>query len=239
MARLAEGQIDVWRAKLGRCPPDHAEVLSADERARAGRFRFDAHRERWMEARALLRLLLGRYLEMDPYGIRLEVNANGKPAVPGSPVLFNVSHTGEEALYAFARRRAVGVDVERLGRRVDVLALAERALGHDEAARLRRLPGHVRLKEFLRSWVRHEAALKCRGGRLGDRVTDPGLSLIDLDVGPAAVAAVALAGRVDGVRLRAFGAAERSAAPVRGAWTPGGSEFSRHQDRSRSSRRSL
>ncbi len=204
MLPLGNGHLDLWRAKLGYCPPEHVELLSADERARANRFRFDGDRERWMEGHAVLRLLLGRYLETDPCGVRLEVNANGKPRVPGSPISFNLSHSGAEALYAFTRRLAVGVDVETLVRGVDVLAVAERALGHDEVSRLRRLPVDLRHREFLRSWVRHEAALKCRGGRLGDRVVYGGLSLLDVDVSPAAVAAVAVGGAVDGVRLLEF-----------------------------------
>jgi 4'-phosphopantetheinyl transferase len=115
---------------------------------------------------------------------------------------FNVSHSGDLALYAFTSGRAVGVDVELIGRRrPDVLALAERAFGQEEAARLGRIAASMREHEFLRSWVRHEAALKCRGGRLGEDVAYDGLTLRELDIGPAAVAALAVEGPVREVRL--------------------------------------
>jgi 4'-phosphopantetheinyl transferase len=209
MMRLADGRVDLWRVSLASCTDDDAELLSRDERVRAARFRFDADRERWVRARAVLRRLLGRYLEVDGRRIRLEVSPNGKPAVPGGAVSFNLSHAGDEALYGFTGGCAVGVDVEVFGRRVDVLALAERALDRDEVSRLQLLRGSAREQEFLRSWVRHEAALKCRGGRLGDRVVFRGLSVIDVGVGPAAAGAAAVAGGVHDVRVLSFGAPGR------------------------------
>ncbi len=47
--------------------------------------------------------------------------------------------------------------------------------------------------EFLREWVRHEAALKCRGEPLGGRAALAELAIVDLEVGPGAAAAVASA----------------------------------------------
>jgi 4'-phosphopantetheinyl transferase len=201
MAHLAERSVHVWRANLGGL--SHAFVTD-EERARASRFVSDVDRERWICARGTLRVLLGRYLEMDPGRVRFEVGPKGKPSVPESEVSFNLSHSGDLGLFAFARGRSVGVDVERAGRGVDVIAVAERVLGHGEAARLSGLSEPVREREFLRSWVRHEAALKCRGGRLGEPVELEGLSLVDVEVGPLAAAAVAVEGVLDDCTVSEF-----------------------------------
>lgn len=197
----SDAPVGIWRARLDRWRCDAADVLSDEEHARAERFRFDADRDRWVKGRTLLRLLLGRYLQTDPREIPIELEANGKPAVPGSSIAFNLSHSGDLALYAFTWGRAIGIDVEQLGRRADVLALAEHALGPEEAERLRGLPAEAREREFLRSWVRHEAVLKCRGGRLGGAVAYEGLSLVEVDLGPGAVGAVAVDGKLGELRL--------------------------------------
>jgi 4'-phosphopantetheinyl transferase len=201
MRPRSDAQVEVWRAHLDRWRCDRADVLSEDEHARAKRFRFETVRGRWVTGRTLLRLLLGRYLQADPREIPIELEANGKPDVPGSSICFNLSHSGDLALYAFTWDHAIGIDVEQLGRRADVLRLAERALGLEEADRLRGLSPVAREREFLRSWVRHEAALKCRGGRLGGAVAYEAPALLELDLGPDAVAAVAVDGEVSELRL--------------------------------------
>jgi 4'-phosphopantetheinyl transferase len=190
--RLPESSLHVWRADLEVVDDEIGELLSADERLRARRFVFENDRTRWTRSRGILRALLGRYLDLDPKTLRFTSGPNGKPALLGESVSlhFNLSHSDGLALYAFARSR-VGVDVEVARPDIDAIALAERALGEDEAERLRRLPAGERDREFLRAWARHEAALKCRGGGLGKRADVHGLWLTDLDAGPETAAAVA------------------------------------------------
>lgn len=70
-------------------------------------------------------------------------------------------------------------------------------LGAQEAERLSALEATERDREFLRSWVRHEAAVKCLGIGLGSspRAGDsehvaPWVAELDIgDIGAAAVAA--------------------------------------------------
>jgi len=208
--QLAESSVHVWRADLTTASEDVGELLSADERVRAQRFVFARDRERWVRSRGILRALLGNYLDLDASALRFTIGSHGKPALlaesarskecddPSTQVddssarlCFNLSHSEDLTLYAFSRIQ-VGVDVEVVRPGIDVIALAERAFGHAEAVRLRRLPAPRRSREFLRTWVRHEASLKCRGTRLGARADQRELWLADLDVGPGAAAAIAL-----------------------------------------------
>ena len=51
---LPPGEVHVWRVDLDAAPPRLAALaatLSTAERGRALRFRFDAHRDRWVAAR--------------------------------------------------------------------------------------------------------------------------------------------------------------------------------------------
>ena len=84
---------------------------------------------------------------------------------------FNLSHSGGLALVAVTAGREVGVDLEVARRRVDELAIAARVLGGAQAARLAADPR--RASEFMRAWVAHEAAVKCRGPGLSAAVAMP------------------------------------------------------------------
>jgi 4'-phosphopantetheinyl transferase len=208
--------VEVWRADLDAAPGELVDLLSPQERTRATRIVQSAARARWVSSRGVLRALLGCHLECDPRHLRFQLGPHGKPALPGGELSFNVSHSEGVALYALAPT-AVGVDVEVLAPRPpsrDELALAERALGPDVARRLRALTPSARHREFLRQWVRHEATLKCLGVGLLDssaaaagppawpvaaagpaaQVATPaaGLRVSILDVGPHAIAALAV-----------------------------------------------
>jgi 4'-phosphopantetheinyl transferase len=190
--RLTPGSLHVWRADLDGEPRVDSAALSAAELERARRFRLDRDRVRWTHCRAILRELLAGYLGVEPAALELSTGPNGKPRIAGERIEFNVSHAGRAAVLAFALDNPVGVDVELYGRVRDPLRAAGLVLGSGELERLRSLPGKSREREFLRSWVRYEAALKCLGGRLGEHVSGD-LHLIDLDVVRDWTAAVALA----------------------------------------------
>ena len=213
--QLADSALHIWLADLTTAGDDVGDFLSADERERAQHFVFEQDRDRWMRARGILRALLGSYLDSDASSLRFSVGAHGKPALlinptraddAGARLCFNLSHSGDLALFALSRA-PVGVDVEVVRPGIDVIALAERALGHAEAERLRQLPAPKQSLEFLRAWVRHEASLKCRGSGLGARVDKRGLWLADLDVGSGAAAAVALDGTPEKLCLWEWAAA--------------------------------
>jgi 4'-phosphopantetheinyl transferase len=189
---LDPGVLHVWQADLDDLEWIGHAALSKQERERAARFSSERSRERWARGRAALRHLLAGYLGRGPGAIEFESGERGKPsAVAAEGIEFNLSHSGGLALFAFARENPVGVDVELAGRVHNPLAVAEREFDPTEAERLRTLPATELEPEFLRLWVRHEAALKCRGEGLGAPARDDELALVDLDVGPDAAAAAA------------------------------------------------
>jgi 4'-phosphopantetheinyl transferase len=197
--QLAEDAVHVWRADLTAVAEDLGNLLSTEERARAERMVDARNGELWRRSRGLLRELLGRYLQRDPSSLRFSVGEHGKPALDDDTyptVDFNMSHSGQLALYAFSAAGAVGVDVESARRPTDEVAIAARVLGASEAARLQALDPPSRRREFLRAWTRHEAELKCLGTGIGgaDSViegTRPWVA--DLQLGGGAAGAVAAA----------------------------------------------
>jgi 4'-phosphopantetheinyl transferase len=200
-ADLARGVLHVWRADLD--SPIEIGALSREERERAARFLKETHRLRWSRSRELLRRLLGAYLERGPEAIEFAEGPHGKPAITdGDGIEFNLSHSGSLVVVAVASGNPLGVDVEAEREVREPLAIAGRVFGAEEAERLRSLPEADRRREFLRSWVRYEAALKCRGGRLGAPADGTSTHLIDLNPGRGAAAAVALEQPPSSVVLR-------------------------------------
>jgi 4'-phosphopantetheinyl transferase len=194
---LADGEVHVWRADLESVAEEVCSTLSDDELARGARFVREDDGQRWRRSRAVLRSLLGRYLDVEAGSLCFGAGVNGKPELiepAGTQLSFNLSHSGRTALYAFASSGAVGVDVEGPRRAFDVLAIASRELGSEEAQRLSELAPSEREHEFLRSWVRHEARLKCLGIGLGaaeGREKPSGLWSAELRLGADEVAAIA------------------------------------------------
>jgi 4'-phosphopantetheinyl transferase len=156
----------VFFAQLDRRVRDAAAVLSDDEFARASRFHFDRDRRRFVAGRALLRSILGRYLDVAPGEVAFAYGPNGKPRLAGGGLSFNVSHSHGAALFAFTSERRIGVDIERHPAPDDGDAVARHFFAPAEVATLNSLSGDRRSTAFLRCWTRKEAYIKARGDGL-------------------------------------------------------------------------
>jgi 4'-phosphopantetheinyl transferase len=214
--RLDADTVDVWLVDLPaqRAQDGRSELLSADERARAGRFVREQDSARWAHARSALRALLGAYTDADPRALRFIEGPHGKPelvAPAPAGLRFNLSHSGDLALIAIALDREVGVDVELPRRAVDHVAIARRVLTADEADRIQAVEDpQQRERAFLQAWVRWEAVLKCHGTGIGGAATaPPGPEpwVVELVVAPPAAAALAVAGDPCAVRAWRWSAA--------------------------------
>jgi 4'-phosphopantetheinyl transferase len=142
-----------------------ALTLSPDEAARAARFVSPVHARRFTAARGFLRCAMGRFIGCAPSELRFEYGPHGKPTLPGTPIRFNLSHSGDLALLGVTREARLGVDVERL-REVDHLRIARRFFAPAEADRLARLPEKRRRAAFFAGWTRKEAVIKAVGAGL-------------------------------------------------------------------------
>jgi 4'-phosphopantetheinyl transferase len=175
---LPANEVHVWRASLAGENSENGEngnsrfsslqrLLSVEERERVGKFYFERDRQNWTIAHGILRILLARYLATDPRTLRFETNAYGKPSL-ASPhsranVHFNLSHSGNLALYAFASDRQVGIDVEYMRSGIDYEELSRHHFSHLENASLQSLPATQREEAFFLCWSRKEAYMKARG----------------------------------------------------------------------------
>jgi 4'-phosphopantetheinyl transferase len=167
---LGRNEVHVWCATLDQAPSRVARLfhtLATDEKERAEGFCFQKDREHFIVARALLRAILGRYLEINPDQLRFYYSSTGKPALPseygGDALRFNLSHSHGVALYAFTRGREVGIDIERVRPDMADGQIAERFFSAREVAMLRALPVNKQTQAFFNCWTRKEAYIKALG----------------------------------------------------------------------------
>ena len=186
-------------------------LLSSAERERSTRMRDRQQARLWCVIRASLRLRLAQRLCCCVSDIVFDSGEHGKPCCGDVP--FNVSHSGDIGLLALAHQTTaslqIGVDVERLDRRQDVLSLARIVCSDHEYKALSSLAEVDRDEAFTRTWTRKESWLKARGVGLGfgatrvhvgigemqepvivDDVLDPHATLADLPAPPGYAMAI-------------------------------------------------
>ncbi len=189
--RLDQDEVHVWRAALDLPAATLAALrgtLAADEQERAGRFHFAHDRDHFTAARGILRALLGRYLDRNPAQLEFSYGPVGKPVLApawAADWRFNVSHSGGIALYAFARGREVGVDVERVRPEYPGEPVARRFFSPAEVAALAAVPPDRRREAFFLCWTRKEAYIKATGRGLSQP-----LERFDVELTPGRPAAL-------------------------------------------------
>jgi 4'-phosphopantetheinyl transferase len=166
--RLDKGEAHVWRLRLSSAFVD-LSLLAADERARTERLHFERDRLRFAATRCELRRLSGRYLGAAPQALFFATGPHGKPRLAGQDgerLRFNVSHSGDLALLAFALDQEVGADVESHERKTEVDRLLPTVCTPAEQAVLRSLEPGERRSAFFDLWAGKEAVLKAMGSGL-------------------------------------------------------------------------
>ncbi|MCY4488102.1 MAG: 4'-phosphopantetheinyl transferase superfamily protein [Deltaproteobacteria bacterium] len=183
---LTRDAVHVWRTATEVSPTrleSFRDVLAPDEHVRAARFLYEEDRRRYTVARGALRLLLGRYLGVEPGSLEFRYGAHGKPSLAQSPggrdVRFNLSHSHGLALHAFAVGREVGVDVERVRPETDVTGVARHSFSPAEVDALMKLPAGEQREAFFNCWTRKEAFIKAHGEGIA-----LGLSRFDVTLRP-------------------------------------------------------
>ena len=166
-------EVHVWKVPQdGLLDQAHglAQWLSADERARATRFRSPHDRDRFIVSKAMLRSVLGRYLNIAPEQVSFRYGEHGKPDLaPGQTtedLTFNLTHAGGIALCVVALGRRVGIDLERKRGGLPLQQIAGQFFSPMELGQWETLPAAERDEAFFRLWTRKEAFIKALGSGL-------------------------------------------------------------------------
>lgn len=168
--QVSANEVQVWYASLLHDPKKFLSLLSPDEKARAKRFYFENDRNRYIAGRGILRTLLGFYLRREPAAIEFIYGLHGKPAVKSTDtqkaLQFNLAHSNDLAVYAFARDRLIGIDLEHVRPLQDADDFAERFFSTRESALISSMPADQKWGAFFKLWTCKEAFLKANGSGL-------------------------------------------------------------------------
>jgi 4'-phosphopantetheinyl transferase len=154
----------VWVADIASYRDDFQALLDDVELGRLQRYPIAADRQRFVIAAALLRLVVGRLLDIPPREVSIDRTCpqcdqqHGKPQVRGGEDLHvSVSHSADLVAVALTRVAPIGVDVEFVAER-DYVALSRTFLASIES-----VDGP---NSFYALWTRKEAIVKATGDGL-------------------------------------------------------------------------
>ncbi|MEW5940995.1 MAG: 4'-phosphopantetheinyl transferase superfamily protein [Chloroflexota bacterium] len=162
---LKDGEVHVWLADLNRPDLTEAarEILTPAEIERGHRYRFERDQTWFFARHFFLRALLSRYLDQRASIFDIRHSAHGKPYLDGHPLYFNLSDSNGWCLLAFTRVAPLGVDLEHVRERGDLMAVARRYFSPAEFAELEKLPSEEQLDGFYHIWTQKEAFIKAVG----------------------------------------------------------------------------
>lgn len=167
---LGLNEAHIWLVRLNEINAIELEqIISDSERSRAARFHFELHKKIFIGSRGILRIILGKYLQINPRRLQFEYGEFGKPYLAGeygSKIKFNLSHSNDLAIFAVTRRREVGVDIEHINHSFVDERMVSQCLAPLETAHFQSLPKEKRNVFFFESWTRKEAFLKACGSGL-------------------------------------------------------------------------
>ena len=141
--------------------------LNEEEQARWHQYPLPGPRRRFALCRAALRAVLCRQLGCSNKRLTFGSSFYGKPfaLVDEAPatISFNLSHSGQHGLIAFASQGRLGVDVEERVVRRDFDDLSEAVFGPHERSIIAFARGCDKVQLFFRLWTIKEALTKALG----------------------------------------------------------------------------
>ena len=173
-------QLDLDRAQIDK----FSQFLTTAERQRAAKFINPRHGDRWIVARGYLRQILSQYLDLRPDRIEFSYGEQGKPAIAGSQLQFNLSHSGDLAVYAIGAQHPIGIDIESI-HPIAAADLVDRFFSPAEQTIFHNLPIDLQQAAFFHAWVQKEAYLKACGTGLHTP-----LDKIEVSIDPRTPAAI-------------------------------------------------
>ena len=171
--RLADGELHIWLIDLEEQDLrfQSEQWLSNDEKARSSRLVSQKKKADFITGRAVLRLILAKYLEILPLEIRFEYTETGKPHIAGRyhgvDIRFNLSHSGHWMLLGICEGTELGIDIEEI-RSVNHAWALSHLFSAEEIDDFNELHENEKDLAFISAWTKKEAAAKAGGEGLAE-----------------------------------------------------------------------
>ncbi len=165
-----ENEVHIWTAILDQ--PEaiidgYYSILPDNEQKMVDKYRTGMIRKRQIISKGLVRLLISRYMNLNPNEIKFYYNEFGKPFVsPDSDrdnIFFNLSHSDNIAVFIFSKKRKIGIDVEKIKELADMEGIVRLCFSESEKKWFNELPSTKKEEMFYKIWTSKEAYMKAIG----------------------------------------------------------------------------
>lgn len=167
-AHLWISNLEVWTREATDC------LLTTEELSRARTLRHPAAQQSFLAGRALVRVVLSHYLEIEPSTWTFSASRFGRPEITGpEPVpelRFNLTHTRGLAACVITATADCGIDVEEVDRPLRPLRIAEHSFAPEEFRDLKHRRATELRERFFSYWTLKEAYYKARGSGIPFRL---------------------------------------------------------------------
>lgn len=168
--KLNQSDLHIWHIAFGgNALMDQAfpALPSEEESIQAARFTHPKLHQSYLKTRWAMRDILGHYLDTAPEQVQLRYAELGKPElVPNTydlDIRFNLTHSGDGALFAVTLNTEVGVDMEKVGQKPRPIRLAKRYFTKETVTLLTEIPETEQQIALLKLWTQYEAFKKAQG----------------------------------------------------------------------------
>jgi len=168
--KLNKSDLHVWHIPFGGkalMEQTFAPLPSEEETLQAARFKHPELHQCYLKTRWAMRHILGHYLDTAPEQVQLRYAELGKPElIAGAHPLdirFNLTHSGNGALFAVTLGTEVGIDMEKVGQKPRPVRLAKRYFSEETVTQLSKLPEVEQQITLLKLWTQYEAFKKAQG----------------------------------------------------------------------------
>ena len=164
MRQLNTNEIHIHKLELSKTREieQFAKLLSPDETAKSRRLKNQKAQQNYIIVRGTLRQKLAEYLGTNPQKIEFSYSETGKPFLRTYPeIAFNLSHSSDYALFAFARNAKLGIDIEKIRSINNFKKLTSRFFSTEQILEIRNSINPT--ETFFQLWTRKEAYIKAVG----------------------------------------------------------------------------
>ena len=142
--------------------PELRNYVTKEEQLKADKFYFSEDKETYVLCHALLRIILAKKLNTNPWSISFFIESNNKPAIINNPIWFNITHTKGAFAFAIFKHSYIGIDMEYISYNIDIPSVIENYFSKRERSFVLESQTDMSDRFFL-IWTRKEALLKALG----------------------------------------------------------------------------
>ena len=171
-----KGQIHVWKIfwkDMEEYIKGKYGILDFSEREKVAAYLRNEDKMRYMTGKVISKQIISQYLGIKEQDVKFTANTYGKPQISSSlnkkGLQFNIAHSGDVVLFAFAFDVKVGVDVEYIKEFPNYMELAEKSFSEAEYLYIEKSRSLI---AFYEVWTSKEAYVKAIGEGLSHGLKD-------------------------------------------------------------------